>query len=727
MPLTDKFTAIADAIRSKTGKAAKLTLSEMVAEINSLGSSANAYIAIKELSTHQSANVVLCELPDSVYAHKDDDTFSVAIINLTPELLQNYDEYLLITSNNPESPKQSSYPVHGVGVRKNSSTGVGSYHIYYPPNSSDNTTSIGGLGKVWLNGKNLTYKSAGYFLGAGTLKIIVSWGDQPSGSPPQIDQSKITYNLTPSNADQFITAARAAYADSSGTIVDQYLESGALPVAKSEALSGSVQLTYFDGKTVTENATGSYIIKNVSPNGARLSVVGSNDDTTVSRIVKPTGTVRFIDSLARNARDLGGWPCDGGTVKYGLLYRTAFLSGSDAAYNNKSVYIDRLGVMHEFDLRGSESVESSYFPVGHYHSYSGGIQYDLVVTGTGGYDSLIKELLTDVMNAAIHNEPALFHCSMGCDRTGTLAFYLECILGMSDVDIDIEYELSSLFDDGNSEQSYYYRTRTDQVSGSRWTYLKNKFNSYPGSTISARVIEYLFSIGISAGLMNSFRVAMCDGTPSTLVAPTVNVTGSYTNCSSSDASHSTEKYQPYTATITPDSGYTLEGAAVSVIMGGTDITATAYNNGEINIPSVTGALSISVAAQSSAPVNLFDKDDPDVVLRARFNSSMQPVEFADEQLVTGFIPASIGTTFEFETDKANNTNGYTGFLMLYDANKQPIGGLSNGTTPFVWSSDYKHGSITVPQTYIKTDFTGTSYARFCLAYVDINNIVITET
>lgn len=126
------------------------------------------------------------------------------------------------------------------------------------------------------------------------------------------------------------------------------------------------------------------------------------------------------------------------------------------------------------------------------------------------------------------------------------------------------------------------------------------------------------------------------------------------------------------------------------------------------------------------PVNLFDKDDPDVVLRARFNSSKQPVEFADEQLVTGFIPASIGTTFEFETDKANNTNGYTGFLMLYDANKQPIGGLSNGTTSFIWSSDYKNGSITVPQTYAKTDFTGTSYARFCLAYTDIDSIIITK-
>lgn len=555
---------------------------------------------------------------------------------------------------------------------------------------------------------------------------------------PQLDQSKITYNLTPSNADRFVAAARTAYAESAGTIVDQYLESGALPVAKSEVLSGGVQLTYFDGKTVNETVSGSYTIKNVSPNGARLSVVGSNDDTTVSRIVKPTGTVRFIDSLAQNARDLGGWPCDGGTVKYGLLYRTAFLSGSDAAYNNKSVYIDRLGVMHEFDLRGSESVRSSYFPVGHYHSYSGSVQYDLVVTGTGGYDSLIKELLTDVMNAAIHNEPALFHCSMGCDRTGTLAFYLECILGMSDVDIDIEYELSSLFDDGNSGQTYYYRTRTDQVSGSRWTYLKNKFNSYPGSTISARVIEYLFSIGISAGLMNSFRAAMCDGTPSTLVAPTVNVTGSYTNCSSSDASHSTEKYQPYTADITADSGYTLEGASVSITMGGTDITATSYANGKISIANVTGDLFISVTAVADAPAELFDPDTAtkDSETNYRLNSSGTAVALGSNYnysvlgahiLVTDFIPVCGTDIVNLLTDHTQDVNSYAGYISVYDLSKTHLKQCGSPNTNWSWDALKEEGQFNISGLgNAGVDLSRVAYCRLCIAYDDIGNISVTK-
>ena len=65
-----------------------------------------------------------------------------------------------------------------------------------------------------------------------------------------------------------------------------------------------------------------------------------------------------------------------------------------------------------------------------------------------------------------------------------------------------------------------------------------------------------------------------------------------------------------------------------------------------------------------------------------------------------------------------------GIALNSKLSKQPIGGLSNATALFVWSSDYKSGTITIPQSYINTNFEGTEYARFCLAYVDIGNIEI---
>lgn len=52
----------------------------------------------------------------------------------------------------------------------------------------------------------------------------------------------------------------------------------------------------------------------------------------------------------------------------------------------------------------------------------------------------------------------------------------------------------------------------------------------------------------------------------------------------------------YTNTVTANSGYTLEGATVSITMGGVDITESAYTNGEISIANVTGNIVITITA-----------------------------------------------------------------------------------------------------------------------------------
>ena len=135
----------------------------------------NVFQTTMTLATHQSTNVALCTLPDEVYAHKDDSTFSVLMINTTPASLTTYDDYCVFACNNPNGPTQGTYPVYGMGLRKNSSTAVGADRIFYPPNSTNNNTSTGGTGKFWLNGKILNYKSSGYYMGAGTYTIFVTW------------------------------------------------------------------------------------------------------------------------------------------------------------------------------------------------------------------------------------------------------------------------------------------------------------------------------------------------------------------------------------------------------------------------------------------------------------------------------------------------------------------------------------------------------------------------
>lgn len=58
--------------------------------------------------------------------------------------------------------------------------------------------------------------------------------------------------------------------------------------------------------------------------------------------------------------------------------------------------------------------------------------------------------------------------------------------------------------------------------------------------------------------------------------------------------------KPYTATVTANDGYTLEGATVSVVMGTEDITETAYADGAINIEAMTGDVTITVTAATVA-------------------------------------------------------------------------------------------------------------------------------
>lgn len=74
------------------------------------------------------------------------------------------------------------------------------------------------------------------------------------------------------------------------------------------------------------------------------------------------------------------------------------------------------------------------------------------------------------------------------------------------------------------------------------------------------------------------------------------VTNNLTNCTTSNESVQTIKGAAYTATITASTGYVMTGATVSIAMGGNDITSTAYSNGVISIPAVTGALVITISA-----------------------------------------------------------------------------------------------------------------------------------
>lgn len=143
--------------------------------VNVPSQSIDAYVTYVTVGTHTSTNVALCPLPDNVYAHKDDTNFAVMLLCTDPSSLSNGDDFMVMASNNPNLAVASSrIPFYGVGYRRYG-TSANKMDVFYPPNSANNSTSNGGIGKFWMNGKVLTYKSNQYWLGAGTFRVVVSW------------------------------------------------------------------------------------------------------------------------------------------------------------------------------------------------------------------------------------------------------------------------------------------------------------------------------------------------------------------------------------------------------------------------------------------------------------------------------------------------------------------------------------------------------------------------
>lgn len=72
------------------------------------------------------------------------------------------------------------------------------------------------------------------------------------------------------------------------------------------------------------------------------------------------------------------------------------------------------------------------------------------------------------------------------------------------------------------------------------------------------------------------------------------IANNLTNCTNNNSNANVEEGENYKATLIADTGYVL--SSVTITMGGTDITSTAYSNGIITINNVTGNIVITATA-----------------------------------------------------------------------------------------------------------------------------------
>ena len=307
--------------------------------------------------------------------------------------------------------------------------------------------------------------------------------------------------------------------------------------------------------------------------------------------LKPLDFLRWIrtrnnSAEAWNVRDLGGWACDGGTVKYGLLIRGGKLSAEDRA-----VLVGEMGIQHDLDLRGREGggsgdePEMTESPLGKDVWYTRTQQYAwYALAPVATWQAYFR----CVIDAVTHREPVYFHCTAGADRTGTLACVLEGLLGLSQSDIDKDYELTTFYSGSGSDAIARRRNESD------WKGLINAINAVSGETFRDKCVHFAVgTCGMTMADINAFRAAMIDGTPETLhwyQTITKNLTG----CTISNGTVQVDYGERYTATLTPDSGKAL--TSVMVEMGGVDISSSAVSGGDISIVKVTSDVTITAVA-----------------------------------------------------------------------------------------------------------------------------------
>lgn len=332
---------------------------------------------------------------------------------------------------------------------------------------------------------------------------------------------------------------------------------------------------------------------------------------------------------------------------------------------DKDLMVNQVGIRTELQLLPKSEARHTYSAWG--IDFFANPEENSYVNYSLSNKSLWKFYLQVVFDSVSHDKPVYFHCGIGADRTGTIAVMLEALLGVSQSDIDKDYELTNFF----AVSPTYPRRRNVDMYKNYIAEIKN-FPLVGGlaDTFANHAISFAVSLGFTADEINAYRNACIDGTPTqiTLNLPTYTITNNLTDVVNSNTDISITQYQDYIADLTvangyaisdvqiklnntdvtdlyftgtkttlnysiqknltnchlngktkviagqsyvaeliADTGFTMDGATITITMGGIDMS-NYYANGKIAIPNVTGNITITATAvASSGPTNILDE------------------------------------------------------------------------------------------------------------------------
>ncbi len=231
---------------------------------------------------------------------------------------------------------------------------------------------------------------------------------------------------------------------------------------------------------VSESPTSVY---NLTP-GVRYfySVLAADGSVLKESCVVPKGPMRMIDGLLKNTRDLGGWKAGDKTIRYGKIYRGANLDDIQEDASKMDIVINTLHVGVDLDLRGlppgtqggsgeknpwkpSDPVIYKNIQLWHYFVPSANKYYSVDVS-PGVTADQYQYAIRCIIDWLKDDKVVYFHCHGGADRTGTLAFLLEGLLGVSESDLSKDFELTTFSNSihrRNGDGGWFYKAMVKYI------------------------------------------------------------------------------------------------------------------------------------------------------------------------------------------------------------------------------------------------------------------------
>lgn len=217
-----------------------------------------------------------------------------------------------------------------------------------------------------------------------------------------------------------------------------------------------------------------------------------------SGTVKTTGHLRLLDLddpkyQVVNARDLGGWKCEGGRVAYGKMIRTAYFPKGITYDTEVARKIRDLGVTLEIDIYNKYNHGAAGWTEANYSFYD----YEGMLSNPKN----VKSYMTRVLKELEAGGCVLTHCWAGADRTGTLSAVILLMLGVSAANVVMDYELTSM-------SCWFNRMRINENG------LRDFFKAlvkYPGDTYQEKIYYWLtVKVGLTADQIKRFKAVMVE-------------------------------------------------------------------------------------------------------------------------------------------------------------------------------------------------------------------------